>query len=360
MSAPWAILWFIVTLTFLIFIHELGHYLTARWRGVKVLEFGIGLPPRIWGKQRGETIYSINWVPLGGFCKMLGEEDPSEPGSLAGKSAGTRLIVLSAGSLVMLLFPLIAFPLLYMIPQDVIIDWEGLRIEEVAEDSPAYFAGVQVGDQIISLAGEEVDTVSDMHRVTSESAGQEVVLIVTRDDEPVEMSLIPRTKSEIPFGEGSLGVVIDMDFATPIKERESYLPWKAVWEGADLYGGMLGAMKDGIIAAFREEVPLDVGGVVAGGQITTEIAERGDWRDLMFWGGLLSFNLGIVNLLPLPALDGGRIIFVLLEVARRGKRVSPEKEGRIHLAGFFMLIAFILFVTYQDIARVVRGESLLP
>ena len=107
MTAAWAIPWFIATLIFLIFIHELGHFLTAKWRGVKVQEFGIGFPPRIWGKKRGETFYSINAIPLGGFCKLLGEEDPSETGSLASKSPGTRLLVLSAGSLVMLIFPVL-------------------------------------------------------------------------------------------------------------------------------------------------------------------------------------------------------------------------------------------------------------
>jgi len=93
--------------------------------------------------------------------------------------------------------------------------------------------------------------------------------------------------------------------------------------------------------------------------VTTEIAKRGTWEDLMWWAGILSANLGIVNLLPLPALDGGRIVFVLIEIARRGKRISPEKEGMVHLAGFFMLITFILFVTYQDIDRVISGDSLL-
>lgn len=360
MSAPLAILWFVAVLMFLVFIHELGHFLTAKWRGVKVLEFGIGMPPRIWGKQYGETLYSLNWIPIGGFCKMLGEEDPSETGSLASKSAGTRLLVLSAGSLVMLLFPLIIFPSIYMVPRDVIVDYSGpLKISEVSEDSPAYYAGVDEGDEILTIAGTEITNLTMLKEVTDENTGTEVSVILMRDSDEVEVKMAPRPREEWPEGEGAFGITLDLKAANTITERESNSPWTAFRLGAELTWDTIVTMKDGIIAAFRQEIPLDVGGVVAAGDVTTEIAETGEWRDLVFWAGLLSFNLGIVNLLPIPALDGGRIVFVLIEIARRGKRVSPVTEGKIHLVGFALLIAFIIFVTYQDIARIIRGESLL-
>ena len=155
------------------------------------------------------------------------------------------------------------------------------------------------------------------------------------------------------------GITLYLGEATPIKEQESDPPWEAVSNGATLYWDTIVTTKDGIEALINQEIDFEVGGVVAGGQVTTEIAETGDWHDLMFWAGLLSFNLGVVNLLPIPALDGGRIVFVLIEMGRRGKRVSPETEGKIHLVGFALLIAFIIFVTYQDIARIFRGENLL-
>ncbi len=360
MSAPLAILWFVAVLMFLVFIHELGHFVTAKWRGVKVLEFGIGMPPRIWGKQYGETLYSLNWIPIGGFCKMLGEEDPTESGSLASKSAGARLLVLSAGSLVMLLFPLIIFPTIYMVPRDIIVDFgEPVKIGAVSEESPAHFAGLQAGDQFVTIDETDVTTFGELKRITDEKAGTEVTVVVLRDSQEHEFNMVPRPREEWPADEGALGVTLDIDAATHITERESNSPWTAFRLGAELTWDTIVTMKDGLVAAYRHEIPLELGGVVAAGDVTTEIAETGEWRDLVFWAGLLSFNLGLVNLLPIPALDGGRIVFVLIEIARRGKRVSPVTEGKIHLVGFALLIALIVFVTYQDIARIVRGDSLL-
>ncbi|MFO8010969.1 MAG: M50 family metallopeptidase [Dehalococcoidia bacterium] len=358
MTAGWAVVFFVVALFFLIFIHEMGHFLTAKWRGVKVLEFGLGLPPRIYGIQRGETMYSINWVPLGGFCKMLGEEDPSEEGSLAGKSPGTRLLVLSAGSLVMLLFPLLLFVFVFMVPHNEVIGYEGVEIIGVEKDSPAYSAGIQKYDEVLSINGIAIDSIDELGEIVKENQGSEITMTVLRNGEEVELRMVPRTDEEIPAGQGSLGVKIT---ATDlIKERKSYPPWTAVRLGAEQTWAMIVALKDGISALIANEIPFEVGGVVAAGQVTTEIAERGAWEDLFFWTGVLSFNLGLVNLLPIPALDGGRIVFVLIEMARRGKKVSPKTEGMIHLAGFFMLIGLILLITYQDIVRVLEGESLLP
>ncbi len=358
MSAAWAIIWFVAVLMFLVFIHEMGHFVTAKWRKVKVLEFGIGLPPRFWGIQRGETMYSLNWVPLGGFCKMLGEEDPEEEGSLASKGHWSRLLVLCAGSLVMMIFPLILFPVIYMVPMDVVVGGEDIAIGYVAEDSPAYHAGVIADDLILEINGEVVKTYDDMSRVMDPALGTQITMLVERGSDQIEFTMLARAEDERPSDQGAVG--IGLHYQTLFTEKESYTPWEAVYEGAQLYGDSIVAMKDGIVAAFRREIPLDVGGVVAGGQITTEIAETGEWRDLAFWAGLLSFNLGFVNLLPIPALDGGRIVFVLIEMARRGKRVSPETEGKIHMVGFALLIALILLITYQDIDRIISGESLLP
>ena len=358
MTVGWAVLWFVVTLMFLVFIHEMGHFLTAKWRGVKVLEFGIGMPPRIWGKQRGETLYSLNWIPLGGFCKMLGEEDPSEPGSLASKDPWSRLLVLSAGSLVMLIFPLILFIFVYMVPHSEPVGFEGLEIIGIAENSPAAAAEIEKGDEILSINGTRIATVDELGEVIEPHLGSEISMVLLRDGEQIEFNLVPRVEEDIPEGEGSLGITIT--HARLIKESKWYPPWTAVRLGCEQTWNMMVALKDGISALISHEIPFEVGGVVAAGHVTTEIADRGTWEDLSFWAGVLSFNLGIVNLLPIPALDGGRIVFVLMEIVRRGKRVSPKTEGMIHFAGFVMLIGFIIFVTFQDIERIIAGESLLP
>ena len=334
----------------------MGHFVTAKKRGVKVLEFGIGLPPRLWGKQHGETLYSINWVPLGGFCKMLGEEDPSEEGSLASKDPWSRLLVLSAGSLVMLIFPLLLFIFVYMIPHEEVKDYEGIEIVRVEENTPAEMAGIQEGDEILSVEGVEIIKVEDMSEQVDANLGSEITMVLLRDNEEITIQIVPR--EEYPSDQGPLGVGIT--HARLIRESKWYPPWTAVVKGSQKTWDMIVAMKDGIHGLISREIPFELGGPVAAGDVTVEIAERGQWEDLMFWTGVLSFNLGIVNLLPIPALDGGRIIFVLLEMIRRGKRVSPRTEGMIHLAGFVLLISFILFVTYQDIDRILAGDSLLP
>ena len=131
MSTFWAYFSFVLILIFLIFIHELGHFITAKWRGVKVEEFGIGIPPRIFAVRRGETEYSLNIIPFGGFCKMLGEDDPTEPRSLASQSAATRLLVLSAGSLMMFIFPVVLFSIIHMVPHNVIVGGEDVKIVRV-------------------------------------------------------------------------------------------------------------------------------------------------------------------------------------------------------------------------------------
>lgn len=356
MSAAWAIIWFIIILFFLILIHELGHFVTAKWRGVKVLEFGMGIPPRIWAWRRGETEYSINALPLGGFCKMLGEEDPSEPRSLASQSAGTRLLVLSAGSLVMLLFPIVLYTIAFMVPHNEIIGEEGIEIRQLVEDAPGYNAGLMKEDEILSMNGEPVETFDELKEITNANLGKEITMVVLRESEQVELTMVPR--KEYPDDEGPLG--IGMGYARSIKEKKSYPPWTAFWEGIKQSWEMVTAMNEFVIDAIEGDVEFKLTGVVGAGQATTEVAsEYGAWA-LPDLAALLSINLGIINLLPIPALDGGRIIFVLLEVGRGGRRVSARTEGMIHMVGFMILIALMVALAYWDILRIIDGESLLP
>lgn len=355
MTTPWAILAFVIILGFLIFIHELGHLVTAKMSGVKVLEFGLGFPPRIFSFRRGETEYSLNAIPLGGFCKMLGEEDPSEPRSLASKGAGTRLLVLSAGSLMMFLFPIILFTLIYMVPHDVVIGGEGVRVTRVALDSPAYAAGVKPGDEILSINGERIETFEDMRVIVRARIGSEIAMRVRRDGEEITLKMVPR--EDPPPGEGHLGVLLG--WVHIITERRWHPPWEAIYLGARQSMDMVLRLKDSIAAAIAGEIPLAPVGIIGIGQATAEIARAGI-RPLLTWAAFLSVNLGILNLLPVPALDGGRIVFVLLEVLRRGKRISPRVESMAHTVGFAILIALILIISYHDIMRLIRGEGLFP
>lgn len=352
MSAGWAIFWFIVILFFLVFIHELGHFATAKWRGVKVLEFGMGLPPRIWGRQRGETMYSINWIPFGGFCKMLGEEDPSHPRSLAAQGPGTRLLVLSAGSLVMLIFPVVLYGIVSAVPHR---EATAVRMEitAVIANSPAGAAGILSGDQLLRINGIEIDGYDDLS-LPRTLAGTEITVTVLRGSEEMDFRLVPRKEGEYPADQGPMGVTLRGHL---VEEEVSHPVWQAPywglkqsWEGFTAIGAF-------IADVIQHRVEFKVSGAVGAGQATAEIAsELGAWS-LVDVAAMLSINLAIVNLLPLPALDGGRIIFVLIEIARRGKRISPQMEARVHLIGFAILLGLMFALVYWDVARILRGED---
>ena len=347
---------FLVIIILLILVHEFGHYITAKVSDVKVEEFGLGLPPRIWGFTRGETMYSINWIPLGGFCKMAGEEDPEVPRSLASKNIKTRLIVLSAGSVFMLLFPLFLLPAAYMTPMDRIDDDAGVWISAVDEGSPAEAAGLQVGDIFIEVNGQEVRDFDEMDSIVDANRGSYITLLLDRDGTEIEESVYARTVNETPAGRGSMGIV-----RSYFTVNAAYAPWEAIPKGLGEYGSIMVAMKDAWGMLFSGKVAFKdaFAGPIGIAQMTGEIAGLGI-DPLIRLAVIISVTLGIVNLLPVPGLDGGRLVFVVIEGIRRGKRISPKKEGMIHLIGFLSLLGFIIWVSQNDIARILSGGSFLP
>jgi regulator of sigma E protease len=348
------ILIFLVILAVIILAHELGHFITAKAFGVKVEEFGLGFPPRLLKIKRGETLYSLNAIPLGGFTKMAGEEDPKEPRSLASKSIGVRIIVLSAGSIMNALLPLLLFSIAFMVPHDVTIG--EVVVEEVAQGSPAEAAGIEAGDMVLSMNDKPVQNIGGVHRYTHLNLGEEVNIVVKHTDATTEeVQLIPRWKP--PEGEGAMGIVVSTSNPTVVSQHYPF--WKAIPMGAGECVETFVIFKNEIIRVFIGASSLQVTGPVGIAQMTGEVAKAGVSPVLEF-AGFISINLAIINLFPLPALDGGRIIFVLIEWVRRGKRVSPKTEGLVHLIGFALLIAAMLAVAYQDIARIISGESLIP
>ena len=344
---------FLVMLIVLVMVHEIGHFVTAKAARVRVDEFALFFPPRIWGIKRGETTYSINSLPIGGFVKLAGEEDPKVPGSLASKKTGVRVLVLAAGSIMNLLLPLILLSIAFMVPHYEVT--APSIILSVAPGSPAYEAGIQPGDTILQINNRTVTSPNYLNRYIQLNLGNEVTLLIQHTDTMTEeVKLVPRWKP--PEGEGAMGIEWDVDaiVAQQIVSKIAYPIWQAVPMGFTETIETFGLFKNGIIGMFIGTVPVSLSGPVGVAQMTGEAAKAGI-SPLLEFAAFFSVNLGIINLLPLPALDGGRIIFVIIEWLRRGKRISPKIEALTHSIGFMLLIGLIVLVTYNDIVNIIKG-----
>lgn len=359
MSVFVTIIIFVAILFVVIVVHELGHFAAAKLCGVKVSELGLGYPPRLFGIKRGETTYSINLLPIGGFCRMAGEEDPGVPGSLAAKSKRARIFVLAAGSLAMFMLPVFLFSLAYVLPLERYTGGDGVQVVAVAPGSPAEEVGLVPRDIILTVDGEAVNSFEDMHQAIEPKVGTEVTLLVLRrPDTEFEVSLVPR--ADPPEGEGALGVQM-----SGVSEVAGYPLWRAIPMGVGEYGRMIELTALAIVELVQgPEMPEGwegpaVVGPIGIAQLTGAFVASGVYA-LLWFTGFLSLNLGIVNLLPIPALDGGRLAFIGLEAARRGKRISPRTEGLINMVGFALLIVFVFVVSYFDVVRLSHGGGILP
>ncbi len=359
------ILIFLLVLSVLVMIHELGHFVTAKKFGIKVEEFGFGLPPRLWGKKIGETIYSINWLPIGGFVKLYGEDQESEgkgqkskvkskedQRAFFSKPIWQRAIVLTAG--VFMNFLLAVVLISYLFTQGVMTPTDRVHVEKILANSPAEVSGLQKGDIIakaVSHTGarieKDIKKGEDLIVFTREHLGEEIVLQVMRGDALADLSLTPR--KDYPADEGPLGVVIS-NF-----EEKKYPLWEAPIAGMKESLKLSWNLTQGIVQtvaklASFQPVAKDVAGPIGIAQMTGEAIKFGNNAVLELMG-LLSLNLAIVNILPFPALDGGRLLFVVIE-AITGKRVHAHFERYAHQIGMILLLVLILLVTVNDLVRI--------
>jgi len=345
---------FIGILVVLVFAHEFGHFITAKLARVKVEEFGIGFPPRIISFKRGETTYSLNAIPLGGFTKMLGEEDPILPGSLASKSIPIRILVLSAGSLMNILLPILLFSIAFMIPHDIVV--EKVQVQAVAPGSPAQIVGIEPGDTILAINNHTIRNRGDVGYFIQLNLGSEVNILLQRGElGQQEVDVKPRWNP--PQGQGATGITI-IGVDTSIV-RESYPFWKAIPSSIVRCREILVLFRNEVAGWFIRGTSPQLAGPIGIAELTGEMAKAG-LSPLLAFAALISINIAIINLFPFPGLDGGRLIFVALEWVRRGKRISPKREGLVHLIGFIVLILLIVVVSYYDITRIIKGENLLP
>ncbi|ACZ61473.1 RIP metalloprotease RseP [Dehalococcoides mccartyi] len=335
---------FLIIFSIVVISHELGHFFSAKAIGVKVEEFGFGYPPKIFGRKFGQTEYTLNWLPLGGFVKV--EDDPVNNKGLSSKSSGKRLLFFSAGALVNAVLPIVLFAFALIIPHDVLVG--RVNVEEVVPDSPAALAGLVAGDTILSVNGNEIRNTAEFSRMSQLNLGQTIEITVLHADQTQStVSLSPRWQP--PAGEGPVGISLQTLNYQIISESESVLDSiplsiKQNFETLVLF-------KNSILGLIMGSVPFDVVGPVGLAQMTGAVARAGV-GPLLEFTAFLSLNLAIINLLPLPALDGGRIFFVFIEWIRGGRRISPKVENLIHMIGFFLLIGLMLAVTFQDIVRI--------
>lgn len=330
------VIYAILIFCFLIFVHELGHFMTAKACGVKVNEFAIGMGPAFYKKQKGETLYALRVLPIGGYCAMEGEDEDSEdPRAFNNKPAWQRAIVLAAGSLMNLLTCVVLLI--------IIAFWAGqasTTIDEVTPGSPADKAGIRTGDVILQVDDTKIDEWDDLLSAVGESREKTCEITIERDGETQTLT------SDLEYNEEQKRSMIGV---SPVMKRN---PIGAVGAGIRNTGQMTVMMYDVLRQLFTGSVSVkELSGPVGIVYAVNESAKSG-LIYVIYLAALLSLNLAIINMLPFPALDGGRLLFLLIRKIT-GKRVTDEMEGRIHFIGIVLLLLLMVYVTFNDVIRFV-------
>jgi len=397
-----------------VLIHEFGHFITAKWAGIRVEEFGIGFPPRLVGfrkkdsggweviwfsgrhnpedtyadqKQQsyvstdsvvhaipealeGEdyaynarrelqpgdhTIYSINLLPIGGFVRMPGENgeinDPEghyDPQSFAAKSAGKRIIVLIAGVTMNVILAMVLFTIAYSLGEPTF----PATIGKVVAGSPAAVAGLQPGDTIVSVNGQPVQLFTDVQNIVNkdiaannQQATVPVELELRHAGQEQTVTTTVHVRVHPPQGQGPRGVEEKIVFvSSPLWEA----PFKGIQHTFSVTGDFINQIAQMIAGAVKPQLAGPVGIVKITGEVASSVPDLG-WWPILSLTAILSLNLAIINILPFPALDGGRILLILIELLRGGKRLKPEREGIINFVGMAILLTLMVIITVNDV-----------
>lgn len=344
---------FLVILSILVLAHEAGHFFAARMFGVHVEEFGLGFPPRVKAWQKGKVLYSLNWLPLGGFVKLKGEqgEAAGEPDSFVSKPVWQRMIILVAGVAMnfCLAVVLLTTGFTFGMPQvvDVDSDTSGaasearIQIVNVLQGSVAEQSGIRLGDIIISINARGFEKISELQQYITEHANESLDVVVQRGGETLRKSITPKSAKEGEPARIGVGLAKTAVVSYPV-HKAFFLALKTTWALTLGIFSMLGAAVSRL--AFDGFV-----GPVGIAAYTATAAQLG-FSYIINLMAQLSVSLAVINVLPIPALDGGRILFALVEKVR-GRSLRPVLENAIHMVGFFTLIILLLAVTIRDIGR---------
>ncbi len=328
------IIYAIIIFCLLIFVHELGHFIVAKACGVKVNEFAIGMGPAIFKKQKGETLYAVRLFPIGGFCAMEGEDEDSEDDrAFNNKPAWQRALVLTAGSFMNLLTAVVL-----MIVIAFVMGQATTTVNEVLDDSPAYRAGMVSGDRIVEVDGTAVDEWNDVITCIGESSRDTADIVVERDG--VQKNLTAALEYDKESGRNKIGITPEMKHSVA----------GSVGSGMKNTWNMTVMMYKVIKQLFTGDVSVsELSGPVGIVYAVNQSAKAGVIY-VVYLASLLSLNLAIMNMLPFPALDGGRLLFLLIRKIT-GKRITDAIEGKIHFIGIILLMVLMVYVTWNDIVK---------
>ncbi|HEX4713758.1 MAG TPA: M50 family metallopeptidase [Ktedonobacteraceae bacterium] len=422
LTNPWFLLAAIPVFGLCVLIHELGHFLTAKWAGIRVEEFGLGLPPRLVGfrkrdsggweviwlggprtiedayrdenqspfddvadgvgtaaasltqatpgirsngtpnaeldrPERHHTIYSLNFLPIGGFVRMPGENGDAndengryDAGSFAAKSAGKRIIVLVAGVTMNIILAMVLFMFAYGVGQPV----APAQIGQIEVGSPAQMAGLKPSDTILSINGQSVQTWDDVVNTTNTIVSQHpgakdvpIVVIARHQGQQGTFTTNVDARVNPPPGKGKMGITVTNNIVL-VKYPFWQAPVKGIQETYSVTSQFISTIGQMVAGQIKPQISGPVGIVKFTGEVAQTVPTEGLWPVLSLTA-ILSINLAIVNILPFPALDGGRIFLILIELLRGGKRLKPEVEGLINLAGMAILLTLMIVITFSDV-----------
>ncbi|MDF2612654.1 MAG: site-2 protease family protein [Clostridia bacterium] len=340
-----AVLIFILIIALIVVVHEWGHYIMAKKSGVLVHEFAIGMGPKVWSVKKGETLYSLRAFPIGGFCSMEEEVGNSNnPRAMCSKRPWQKLLIVSFGAMMNFIFAWILLTVLAGY-----VGYGNNVIKTLDHNMPAAQANMLVGDKIIAIQGIKVNRLSDIEEVVKDKDKTYVFTIVRGDAEPFSVELKAKwLENEKRARFGFAPEIIHFNLIENAKRGfiETFNVIKVVWEG--------------LVKIVTRQVPMNqVAGIIgvadfSAKQWDTGMQSGGIWvavMNMLYIAAIISANLGVVNLLPMPALDGGRIIFIIIEMLR-GKPLDPEKESMVHFIGFVLLMLLTVVVLYNDIVKV--------